>query len=1518
MSLLSKVANQEVFDFLRTVTIKSTYFADKFRDMQILPSIKEFVPEISNPYVIHLAGEYIIDPTDKENYPSLESYKRALASNGGTWYRLTKDTTFNMRKNYFVKQIVGPTAYRRLTQDAALSYAEDGVSPTELGLYEYQPLVIDGIINPITGESSTLEYRCSQQIYDREGVAYPELRNTDLYRTEAFDRMMYITSLDTGQLIPFTLENLYVDCALAAGLPETSVHSKTLEAYKIPGRYFDLLCERYPTQVDLIKAIVYRVPSQEISSIITAKEMRTMLNNLRKQGKVTDAFLNNLEYRFKSNYDMVKLFGQDLDGLMASDSLTLSERRRTRIAKAGNLELLHADTERLDDNEKLSLKAHMIEVLHLIANRWAIKEYSFEANYAAVLWTMVWSVLPVALIAKRYANVKTPAVSMSHMWDYLESCGLAKYKGYLNEKQSSFLYKNMKYLLDHAGQQRALNVLIDNILSEYGLALKSKTVVLDTTNSLSEGSKPTIAENQCLTCSRRNVTCFKNIKNFLCDDWLGTMSLCKAEPVVLTEEFAGATKNKIIKELIASFGYTQEAAEFKYRRSFIWRDDDVEAIKNDLDRHQIVDQSGRTTSLSDVISTEHDSGLEPIFNEDVVAAQTEELRTMRGTYTPTKLLELSKSSYNARFADVFNRFLTESMFRLAPKIGEDGKLNNKVVFSYKFNTTEGASEYIFSFGEMLAAVYLAFVRENKVDTLLDEIEKESATSDRPKYETATDGNGNPIVIGTDIAGNPVYLKKLASWVQHRLTDMMNEVNYDFAIPTKCRTTTALKFGKPVLQEELVDVWTRVTSKENITGMFIPGSEVVYDDNELFKVTNATDINGVRILIIRGTRYAVEVDDNPDAELWENFDTKLKILGSFTTTRINESEVSYQYHENNDEIPLIPKYFRWYYAHLNPSSTATAEEKELMKENLSIITKPQNGEYVEAPVHAYADNDRNEGFSKSAGIYQVQSDVRFIDQSKKDTYGLFEVKKYVNVDALLAKWVDVTGIISEQSTLAMYIDNMFSILESLYCIASSSGSVRAHLACKKFLDCVLARKEVRFDLTTMPKTHTVEDGTKVAYYSDWINQSKELAASFKIIENLSKNSIGWNELGTKIVNEFLKGCNIEYAQAVIDDNQFNKIKELVLQLSSYKINIVDDTTSAVTCQTTTPIVEDNVIEGISSEDHQFFDPIGEGNGLPKVGNLITNLIGNDVMVPTIDLRVQEGKEYFILATEAANRPSGQAYLINPATEPFGEATDLPKGRTIQVGQEFSSVPKYEKWVPYVPTKDEYVLVGKEYHFIVPETQEYALMDDPDRQVDHVLKSEVEDVPEDALIGTDTDGQEIIYKADKCFEMYHVGDKLPFSELYEKINIYNLLGIRAVNGEYAPLAIGRDPATGRWFYMTGRKMGTTIEYPASLADKNDPRFVESEDKFDLDNDFSNEHSASLFGSATYRLNIPTTKVKWNEPIFSLKLEKVLAPTVASVIILRESKEPSILLLVKDEEGNEGSDLDPKERAYRPLPS
>lgn len=71
------------------------------------------------------------------------------------------------------------------------------------------------------------------------------------------DTMMTIYSYDTHEVINFTKENLLA-------------HPKTSAAYKVGNDAYDILCQTYPDNVDLIKSIVY--PVSDIDEAIAADE----------------------------------------------------------------------------------------------------------------------------------------------------------------------------------------------------------------------------------------------------------------------------------------------------------------------------------------------------------------------------------------------------------------------------------------------------------------------------------------------------------------------------------------------------------------------------------------------------------------------------------------------------------------------------------------------------------------------------------------------------------------------------------------------------------------------------------------------------------------------------------------------------------------------------------------------------------------------------------------------------------------------------------------------------------------------------------------------------------------------------------------------------------------------------------------------------------------------------------------------------------------------------------------------
>lgn len=144
---------KEPIDFLRTVTLKNSLFADQILKKDVYPEYQNILPDQLNPYYRHMNGEYILD----------------------------------------------------------------------------------GDMTEVNGEPVS-----NRKIYKR------------------LDEMMYITSLDTQQQIPFTKETL-------------AQHPKTASMYRIPSSYYTKLCDKYPQYTDLIKSIVY--PINSIEEAVSADNM---------------------------------------------------------------------------------------------------------------------------------------------------------------------------------------------------------------------------------------------------------------------------------------------------------------------------------------------------------------------------------------------------------------------------------------------------------------------------------------------------------------------------------------------------------------------------------------------------------------------------------------------------------------------------------------------------------------------------------------------------------------------------------------------------------------------------------------------------------------------------------------------------------------------------------------------------------------------------------------------------------------------------------------------------------------------------------------------------------------------------------------------------------------------------------------------------------------------------------------------------------------------------------------------
>lgn len=1235
------------------------------------------------------------------------------------------------------------------------------------GEYILRNPVTVSVVNPKTGVSVKQTYKNTSTIYNRLGEQIVEVENTSLYNSTVFDEMMYVTSLDSGTEIPFTLENLHSEYATVDG----GVHSKTLEAYKIPGRYYELLCAKYPDQVDLIKAIIYPVKG---TRAITAAEY--------------------------SAYN-----------ISATPLPTTSQLRREFIMNADDYTLLQCDENLLEENERFDMLSYAKQTLAMIDRKWNVKEFYDEQNYPVVLWSMMWCLLRLALIQRRYSNIKTPFVHSSHVWDYLVSKGMESYKSYLTTKQTQFLYKNINYIIRNRGKQKATNILVDEFLSEAGLNLKTKTIVLDTTETLNTANmlKPESIKTQCSKCARCGY-CHKNISTYQCPDFLNIGSLCTAEPVVLTEEFVGARKSKIIESLVNQYGYSEEAATTKYERSLIWEDAQVEEIKENYNRDQLTDVNCSTETLDNLISREHNADLEPVYNDLIVAQQSKDLAHIAGTVAPTKVLEIIKQKPQTKYANLFNKYVTETMWHFAPTVirtGAEVRDNKGTVLtktktncSFDISFDDVADVYTVNFGELLALTYLGVTKEHLIELIYDHINTDTEyksgctyfrlgdNADLDDLEVLTNANMVQLLTETteseyiaEMNEDPVQIvnkyypgmavpsgvyrwmpnsvssksKRMPMIDGHEfLTNFTKQWAYDFPIPNKAHINNTWKFGKPVPQQQLIDAWYADKGENLDAIIYIP-----------FALEQYYDVNGYeyKALYLNGCMYIVSTTKPEKGSMWENMDIALTIDGE-----VKHGAFFY----NNGEIAIIPKYFQWYHKHCS----VTDEKPASVTHSVDIVPDDAAWWTLDGAI-----TSTPEIRNQTVGYHFYHNAE--LNEPAEAVINL-EVEKYFDMDSFLDKYVDIIENVTDISDLGAYMTTMYQLLEDVYTSADCTTSIKKQLAAKFVLQhCLVHNDEYEVDLTGMSKTADwpFKDTTKypinknpvkVALYSSWLRKNKSLKLIIDAADTHDRTAEIWKKFNVNCLDKLINTCTLPYVTSLHEEETIEKLKQLVLHFSSYRITLLDVAADDNTFDDLSPVVNDSSDESISYTSYEYMNPIMDSLDPVHVGCFETD--DNEFFFRTEDVTAQADKEYYCPVVTSTSDLHYEEQL-NPDAEDDEE-------KLIELVDYFNS-----------------------------DSVEYA-----ENKLD---------------VGTDLED----YK------------------FFERVDLRKLLGI---TDRQIRVQIKYD--NNKWYYRTGSDMSTTRTIPATAVDKNK---TESLDAFLFARDLTKDQKTKF---ATYkrRKNISVYDVNWGD--------------------------------------------------------
>ena len=399
-------------------------------------------------------------------------------------------------------------------------------------------------------------------------------KNNDLYidRYEyvGWDRPVYVPTHDY-------INELTKDFTLYTRLFNRmkDAHVKTALKYYIGSDSYNNACENYIGSIDFIKGVCYPVHT-----------LLEQLNTTTSTDKNGTQILTASEEEYRKYIKRIEDATSD-------------------IANKKNFTLLRYDSTLLKENEADSMVNALNQTLTCIRERWDIGEFGYEELYYSAVWAAIWTHLPYILLVQRILNLRTEAVHVDHIWEYLESKGLKDYRTVMDIDQQVFLYKNMEYIRGNESKQRTLRILVDKLLSKFGATVNTKSVLLDTSLA-KENDKPNLHGGT------------HNING-------------------LTESVSASVK--ILSEDL------------------------------DEQTNVISDTQGRIEDFDKTYQREYVSGLEPYYGNTQaeqmqrVADAHDEIEVKRHTYAPTKLAEITQKGLPSDVTRLAMAFIFQTLMR---------------------------------------------------------------------------------------------------------------------------------------------------------------------------------------------------------------------------------------------------------------------------------------------------------------------------------------------------------------------------------------------------------------------------------------------------------------------------------------------------------------------------------------------------------------------------------------------------------------------------------------------------------------------------------------------------------------------------------------------------------------------------------------------------------------------------------------------------------------------------------------
>lgn len=147
---------------------------------------------------------------------------------------------------------------------------------------------------------------------------------------------------------------------------------------------------------------------------------------------------------------------------------------------ADDLDILAYGQGYLETDELPKIIRDIEEFMHFTGQRWYNGWLEYEPYYLPTFWGTLWQLLFAAICDSRISNIRTSYVHSYHIWDYLTSHGIGNYKDILTRRQSLFLYRNIRYIIERRGRNDNLTLLVNELLAELSVGMVGKILYQQT------------------------------------------------------------------------------------------------------------------------------------------------------------------------------------------------------------------------------------------------------------------------------------------------------------------------------------------------------------------------------------------------------------------------------------------------------------------------------------------------------------------------------------------------------------------------------------------------------------------------------------------------------------------------------------------------------------------------------------------------------------------------------------------------------------------------------------------------------------------------------------------------------------------------------------------------------------------------------------------------------------------------------------------------------------------------------